>query len=104
MERQNVIKIKAALRDPKGFLIPRGITGHLNIEIVNQVAVFWFTDSAITKRFVTVVIGLEKKRGANDTNFMERFQKGITKYPGKTKEEIRDLLLNQLKQMGANVK
>jgi hypothetical protein len=103
-ERIEVIKIKTSLRDPRGVLIPRGITGHLTMEIANEVATFWFTDSSITRRFAKVVIELEKRRGANDTMFMERFQKIVTKYPGKDRVEIRDLILSQLKEMGANVK
>lgn len=104
MDRVEIIKIKTSLRDPKGILIPRGVTGILNMEIANEVATFWFTDSSITRRFAKVVIALEKKRGANDTVFLERFQKIVTKYPGQTKEDIRDLVLSQLKEMGANIK
>lgn len=104
MDRINIIKLQASLIDPKGLLLPRGVVVYLKIEIADEVATFWFTDSALTKRFASIVIGLEQKRGANDTIFMDRVQKIITKYPKKTREEIRLLILNQLKQMGANVK
>lgn len=104
MEKIKVIKIQTSLRDPKGLLIPRGVAGHLNMEIADEVATFWFTDSAITRRFAKVVIRLEQERGENDTAFIDKFQKIVTKYPGKAKEEIRDIVLGQLKEMGANVK
>lgn len=103
-EKVPIIKLKASLGDPRGILIPRGMIGHLNVEIADQVATFWFTESRITRRFAGVVIRLEKERGVTDTVYMERFNKIVTKYEDKTKEEIRDLILSQLKQMGANVK
>lgn len=104
MEKQEIIKIKTDMRDPRGLLIPRGITGHLTMEIADQIATFWFTDSGLTRRFAKIVIGLEQRRGANDTAYIERFGKIVTKYEGKTKEEIRDLILSQLKQLGINVR
>lgn len=99
-----IIKIQASLSDPKGVLIPRGVIGKLTVEIADEVATFWFSDSRITKRFAAVVIKLERDRGAEDTIFMERFRKIVTKYPGEKKENIRDKILLQLKQLGANVK
>jgi hypothetical protein len=104
MEKQEIIKIQASLMDKKGILIPAGVVGHLTMEIADEVATFWFSDSSITRRFSNVVIRLERNRGAKDTFFMERFQKIVTKYPNKNKEDIRDLILSQLKQMGANIK
>lgn len=104
MEKQEIIKVQTGLMDPRGFLLPRGVREQLTAEIADGVATFRFIDGKNTLHFAKVVIGLEKKRGANDTIYLERFQKIITKYPGKTKEEIRDLLLKQLKQLGANVK
>ena len=104
MERVEVIKLKVGMRDPKGKLIPRGVSEVLQAEIADEVATFWFKDARTTRRFAMTAIELEKRRGANDTIFMERFQKAVTKYPGKTKEEIRDLVLNQLKEMGVNAK
>lgn len=104
MERQDIIKIKAGMSDPKGLLIPRGVREVIQIEIAPEVATFWFKDGRITKRFAMTEIALEQKKGEVNTVFLERFQKAVTKYPGKTKEEIRDLILSQLKQMGANVK
>ena len=92
------------MRDPKGKLIPRGVNETLQAEIADEVATFWFKDARTTKRFAMTAIELERRRGANDTAFLDRFQKAVTKYPGKTKEEIRDLILNQLKEMGVNAK
>jgi len=92
------------MSDPKGLLLPRGVREQLTAEIADGVATFWFQNGRHTKHFADVVIGLEKKRGANDTFFLSRFQKIVTKYEGKTKEEIRDLILSQLKQMGVNAK
>lgn len=99
-----IIKLRCGLRDPKGKLIPRGVAETLNAEIADEVATFWFRDPRTTERFARTAMALEKRRGANDTVWMERVKKAATKYPEKTKEEIRDIILNQLKQMGVNVK
>lgn len=104
MERLEIIKINATLGDPKGILIPRGVMGKLTMEIADEVATFWFTDHSITRRFAAVVMKLENARGAKDTIYLERFQKIVTKYVGKSKEQIRDLVLLQLKTMGAHIK
>lgn len=104
MERREIIKLKVGMRDPKGKLIPRGVFEQLTAEIADEVATFQFKDWRTTKRFALVSIELEKKRGTSDTIFIERVKKAVTKYPGKTKEEIRDLLLQQFKQMGASYK
>lgn len=76
----------------------------MSAEIADEVSTFWFKNGAITKRFAAIVIALEKQRGASDTIYLPRPQKIVTKYPGKSKEEIRDLILLQLKQMGVNLK
>lgn len=103
-KRIQTIKLKVGMTDPKGYLIPRGVREQMSAEIADGVSTFWFKNGAITKRFAAIVIGLEKKRGANDTAYLPRPQKIVTKYPDKTKEEIRDLVLLQLKQMGVNAK
>ena len=103
-ERVEVIKLKVGMSDPQGKLIPRGVKENMSAEIADGVSTFSFKNGRITKRFAMIVIELEKQRGANDTIYNQRLQKIITKYPDKTKEEIRDLILSQLKQMGINAK
>lgn len=98
------IKIKANISDPKGILIPRGVQEQISAEIADQVAVFRFRNSSVTRRFAKVVIELEREKGKNDTIYNERMQKIITKYPGKSKEEIRDLILKQLNQLNIKKK
>lgn len=92
------------MNDPKGKLIPRGVMETLQVQIADQVATFWFKDGRTTERFAKTAIALEKEKGKLNTIFLPRVQKAITKYEGKSKEEIRDIILNQLKQMGANLK
>jgi len=105
MEREKIIRIKVNMKDPKGLLIPVGVTETLTAEIANGVATFRFKDARTTKRIALIEIQENENRGKEaNTIYMERFQKAITRYPGKTKEEIRDHLLNLFKQMGVNVK
>lgn len=104
MERIKIIKLRIGMRDPRGKLIPRGLNETLTAEIADEVATFYFKDSRTTRRFANIAIKLQKKRGGVETVFIERFQKAVTKYPGKDKEEIRDLLLEQFKQLGLNAK
>ncbi len=103
-ERVATIRLKVGMIDPLGKLLPRGRKEQMTAEIADGVATFWFKEGSSTKHFAKVVMALEKKRGANDTAYLERFNKIVTKYPGKTKEDIRDLILRQLKQLGLNAK
>jgi len=98
------IIIRCNMQDPRGVFIPVGLVDQMTAEIVDEVATFRFKNPVVTKKFATFAMAAEKKRGANDTVYIERVQKAVTKYPGKTKEEIRDILLEQLKQMGINAK
>ena len=102
--KEKVLIVKCSMSDPKGILIPRGVIEQLTIEIGDQVAVFRFRDGRTTKRFGELAMKLEAKRGAKDTLYLERIGKVLTKYEGKTKEEIRDIILNQLKEFGVNLK
>lgn len=104
-KRIETIKIKCKMSDPKGIFIPRGVREILTIEIVDQVATFWFKDSRITKKFATFEIEADKKKGIEpNTAYIERAGKAITKYESKTKEEIKEIVINQLNKMGANAK
>lgn len=100
-EKQEIIRLKIDFLDPKGYLLPRGVRVKLTAEIADEVAVFSFDKPQFMKKFATVIIALEKKRNATDTKYIERMQKTITQYPGKKKEEIRDILLEQFRQLGA---
>lgn len=92
------------MQDPHGRLIPRGVIETLNVEIADGVAIFRFKDGRTTERFARVAIELDKQKGLNNTAWVARVQKAITKYEGKTKEQIRDLLISQLEQMGGKFK
>lgn len=104
MENPKILRLKVKMQDPKGILIPKGQTHELTADIADEAAIFYFNNSATTKRFALLAMKLEKARGVNETLWIERTQKAVTKYEGKTKEEIRDLLLLQFKQMGLNAK
>lgn len=97
--KNNAILITATLSDPKGYLIPRGVNAKLTATIADGVAVFYFSDRNITDRFARVVIALERNKNKNDTVYHQYMHKIATKYEHKTKEEIRDVLLQQLKEL-----
>ena len=102
--KERIIILRVKMRDPKGVLIPHGVTEELTAEIADEVAVFHFRNSSTTRRFALTAMRLERARGANDTAYIERIGKATTRYKGLKKEEIRDLLLKQFQQMGVNAK
>lgn len=107
MENQNVkiIRIKAGMSDPRGLLIPAGLQEQITIEIADQVATYWFKDRKVTKKFAIVEMNEDQDKGKPQTTFfIDRVGKAIKKYEGKSKEEIRNIVLEQLKQLNANVK
>lgn len=102
---QKIIRIKTKMADPKGFLIPQGVIEQLTIEIADQAAVYYFKNPRITEKFAKFEIEGDKKRGLEPkTAYISRIKKAVVKYPGKSKEEIRDLILSQLNQLGLNLK
>lgn len=109
MERTEIIKLKfgiAGLKGPDGkWIIPPYLKGELICDIADEAAVFYSTpDSRIAEILARIEIREETKKGYNDTVWFERGHKAITKYEGKKKEEIRDLLLKQFKQMNLKAK
>lgn len=103
-KKVETIRLRVGMMDPLGKILPRGVKEELTAEITDQAATFRFKRGDSTRHFARVVMALEARKNKKDTIYLERFQKIVTKYPGKTKEEIRDLLLNQLKQMGLNAR
>lgn len=100
MTTEKTFVIECSMQDPKGILIPRGVIEQFHADIANEAAVWYFRDSRTTKRFVQVLL----KLGNKETAYLDRVGKAITKYPGKTKEEIRDQVLKELKQLNLNAK
>lgn len=104
-EKEKIIKIEAGMADPKGRLIPRGVQERLTVKIASEVATYYFKDNRITRKFAMLEIEGDKAKGKDQTIFfVERAGKVIKKFPGKTKEEIRDEVLEQLKKLKANIK
>lgn len=104
MKLEKIIKLKMTIGDPKGVLIPVGIKEELKFEIADGVAVWYFKNSKITKKWADLGIELEKKKGRVLTEFSPRLAKAFTMYPNDTKEIIRDKILENFKQMGLNAK
>jgi len=104
MVKLKVINLKLNMQDPKGIMIPKGVKETLTVEIFDGSAVFSFKDVNTTRRFALFAIAHEAKRGVRETFFIKGLGKATTGYKGKTKEEIRDLLLDQFKKMGLNNK
>jgi hypothetical protein len=94
-----VIIMTATMSDTKGYLIPRGVNAKLKATIADEVAVFFFSDRNITDRFARIVIALERNQGKDNTIYHAHMHKIATKYPQKTKEEIRDHLLKQFQEL-----
>jgi hypothetical protein len=93
------------MKDPNGIFIERGSIEDLTIKITDNAAVFYFKDPKVTRKFADFEINANKKYNKPaTTSFSLRTQKAITMYEGKSKEEIRDIILDQLKQLGVNIK
>ena len=100
-----VIKITSGMSDPSGRLIPHGVSARLTVLITDGLAVFSFNPVYLARRFANVEIQLSKEKGeACNTRYMSRVQKVITTYPGKSKEEIKDIIEDQLKKLNEGVK
>jgi hypothetical protein len=95
-----IIKMNVGMADPKGVMIPKGVIENLSIEIFDEFAAFHFKDHKTTERFANLAMKLEHEKGKRDTLYSERLKKSVTKYEGKKKEEIREILLKQFKNMG----
>lgn len=106
MENQKkIIRIKAGMSDPKGKLIPRGVQEQITIEIADEVAVYFFRNKNVTKNFATIEIeGDKSRRIVQRTFYLDRTGKAVRKYPGLKKEQIRDKILQQLKELNIKAK
>lgn len=104
-EKNGVLNLRMMIGDPKGILIPKGLNDQLTIQIIDGLALYYFKNRRYTKNFAMVEILGDKKKGLKQTTFFsERTGKAHRVYEGKTKEEIRDLILSQLNQLKKNVK
>lgn len=104
-EKIKIIKLRAGMSDPKGILIPRGVQEQITIEIADGVATYWFKDRKTTKKFAMIEIDGDLEKGKEQTTFfIDRVGKAIKKHEGKTKEEIRDLVLKQLEELNIKAK
>jgi len=102
-EKTKIIKIQAGMSDPKGKLIPRGVQERLTVDIVDNIAVYYFKDSRVTRNFAMIEIEGNKAKGLPPTtSFNSRQGKAIRLFIGKNKEEIRDNILKELKLLNAN--
>lgn len=99
-----IIKIRCGMRDPQGKLIPRGINEIVTVEIADGIAIFYFKDPRITKKFCDIAMELENRRGVKNTNWHTRLQKAITVYSGRSKEEIKKIVLDDFAKLNLNVK
>jgi len=100
-----VIELKTSMSDPSGRLIPFGVSAKLRVLISDGLAVFSFNPVFLAKRFAVVEIQLSKEQGEKcNTRYVQRLQKAITVYPGKSKEEIKDIIESQLDELNKGVK
>lgn len=100
----DIIKLRVQMKDNKGILIPMGVVETCSVEIADEVAMYSFKDGRTCKRFALTAIELDKKKkGESDTVWIERLQKALTRYKGKTKEQIRDELVKVFESWGGKV-
>lgn len=105
MEKQEIIKLVFSLSDPSGKLIPRATREKLTVIIADGALTYFFQDRKVTKNFATIeMIGDKKNNFPQTTVFNERTGKAVKIYPGKTKEEIREIVLEQIQQLNLNTK
>lgn len=98
----DAITLKLVIADKTGKLIPGGVTETLRCEIVDELCIFRFNDSKTTRRFVNLDNEITKEKGEISRSlFNQRLQKGVTHYPGKKKEEIKELLMQTFSKWGA---
>lgn len=101
----DVVKLEAGLSDPSGKFIPLGVNAKVSVIISDGLAIFSFNPVWLAKRFAMIEIELCKSKGLPiNTVFHARTQKSMTVYPGKTKEEIKDIIRSELDRMNSNVK
>lgn len=110
MEKE-VIVIKQKLEDPKGLMIPKKMKFDTIIKIADE------EDQAIAILKINGRFGVAAWNFLNvlaeDLGNFEKDQEGVVikdqyclvmKYPGKKKEAVRDLILDQLKTLNENVR
>ena len=101
---EEAITMTVTMADKTGRLIPLGVVEKVNILIIDQLATFKFKDGRICKRIASVAKEMElRTEGQARTVFIERLQQSLTKYPGKSKEQIKDLLTESFRQMGGKI-
>jgi len=104
-KKEKIIILETEMQDPNGYLIPRNLRVKCKVEIADNVATFAFPNPLITKRWVMANMLYCKKNNTEcETHYIEMAKKAITKYEGKTKEEICELIKQQITQMGINAK
>lgn len=89
MSEQKPLIIKMKLSGGKESVIPFGVTEELKISVIDEIAMFHFNDSKITKKFVDKT---KEEIDKNKENFIiaysERRQKAIYKFPNMKQMEI----------------
>lgn len=104
-EKKKIIRIKAGMSDPTGKLIPRGMHEQVTVDISDEAAVWYFKNRRTTENFARVEIEGDKANGIKPrTVFVERLGKALRSYPGMSKEEIRDSVLQDFKELNLNAK
>lgn len=95
MEEQKYLKISIKLSGGKNSIIPAGLIENLTILIIDEKASFHFEHSNITK-----LLSQRQKKDGFDSKYVERLQKTLVNYPGKTKEQILKLIKENLEELG----
>lgn len=102
--KDDSIKMRIRMYDKTGKFIPKGLTEFVNILIVDGFASFQFDHAQVCKKFVAFAQEKQTYKSPEQTVYNERAQKAITKYNGKNKEEIHEIIKNQLKLMNLNAR
>ena len=90
------IKIKMNIAGGENSVIPKGVMEVLQIEVVDEIAVYRFNDAKTTKRFA-----IGQNEDGVESKYNERLQKTICKYPDMSQEDIIKPIQQRLKDLGA---
>ena len=88
------------IRTPNGVVL-RGDIFHA--QIFDGKTSWWFNDYDTTKYLAEVLEDSYERTGSEETHFFAEKKVGVTLYPGKLKEDIKDKLIRELEAMGGRI-
>jgi len=101
----DVIKLDFLMRDPQARLFGTRKFVKTHVDITDGFAIWRSDPSFVVQRLCLVEARKQQEDGEEVTTFWQPDSRmGVTRYPGKSKDEIKDLTINNLKRLGVSVK